>query len=134
MITGIIKTVLYFSSRNVQSAFCELEVITNTLFILILHTTPASQGTPLLAPRSSCAIVDHQLAAVVETLQRTVSEWRVATRTCSFEKVEEAQRHSAASVGIGRYLEEVGDDFLRVGLEGAVDKQKLKNVPGESWC
>jgi hypothetical protein len=37
-------------------------------------------------------------------------------------------------VGIGRYLEEVGDDFLRVGLEGAVDKQKLKNVPGESWC
>jgi hypothetical protein len=27
-----------------------------------------------------------------------------------------------------RYLEEVRDDFLRVGLEGAVDKQKLKNV------
>ncbi len=33
------------------------------------------------------------------------------------------------SVSGPRYLEEVGDDFLRVGLEGAVDKQKLKNVP-----
>jgi hypothetical protein len=32
-----------------------------------------------------------------------------------------------------RYLEEVGDDFLRVGLEGAVDKQKLKDV-AKSWC